>query len=114
MQLLLHGIVPPLTRKYLSVVHVRSVQFNKVQLVNELAEAKDADHDADGVRGDRHESVKVEVKGFVHLAGDSVCVAFHHTLDPIFAEDDKGVEAVKRQIEGKVEEKLNVPLSDTI
>ena len=41
-------------------------------------------------------------------------IAFIYALDPIFAEDDEGVEAVKSHVEGKVEEKLDVPLPDTI
>ena len=48
------------------------------------------------------------------MAGNSVIIAFVDALDPIFAEYDEGIEAVKSHVECKVEEKLDVPLPDTI
>ena len=44
----------------------------------------------------------------------AVKIVLIYALDTIFAEYDEGVEAVKGHVEGEVEEKLDVPLPDTI
>ena len=44
----------------------------------------------------------------------AVKIVLIYALDTIFAEYDEGVEAVKGHVEGEVEEKLDIPLPDTI